>query len=207
MTASPYSLVAQEILGLVVFVPDPEEVRRRYENVSESVDAFPFPFWSRIWPSAVALSLFIDQYPEYVKDKMVVEVGSGLSLPSFIASRYAHFVLATDFAEDAVEITKLNLEKLGIKNVKAEQLDWNKWPDDFIADTVLMSDVSYAPSEFEQLHKIIDRLLSGGSTIILSTPDRLMSKSFIDFVMPYIALRETMTIDETEILVIVLKSK
>ena len=138
---------------------------------------------------------------------MVVELGAGLSIPSFIASRYAYSVLATDFAEEAIEFTKLNLDKLGIQNVKAEQLDWNEWPDDLIADTILMSDVNYSPSQFEQLRIIIDQLLSRGTTIILSTPDRLMSKAFIDFVMPYIALREAKTIEEIEILVIVLKSK
>jgi len=207
MTPSPYPLIEKEILGLTIFIPDPEEVRRRYENAREDEEALPFPFWSRIWPSAIALSIFLEQHTDYLKDRVVVELGAGLSIPSFIASRYAHSVLATDFAEEAIEFTKLNLDKLGIQNVKAEQLDWNEWPDDLIADTILMSDVNYSPSQFEQLRIIIDQLLSRGTTIILSTPDRLMSKAFIDFVMPYIALREAKTIEEIEILVIVLKNK
>lgn len=205
MTSSPYPLIEREILGLKVFIPDPKEIQRHYENAREDNEALPFPFWSRIWPSAIALSIFIEQHQVYVKDRVVVELGAGLSIPSFIASRYAKSVLATDFAEDAIEFTKLNLGKLGIQNLSAELLDWNEWPAELIADTVLMSDVNYSPSEFEQLNKIIDQLLSKGATIILSTPDRLMSKSFIDYVMPYIALRETKIIDETEILVIVLK--
>ena len=67
--------------------------------------------------------------------------------------------------------------------------------------------MNYSPSQFEQLRNIIVQLLTRGTTIILSTPDRLMSKAFIDFVMPYIALREAKTIEEIEILVIVLKNK
>jgi predicted nicotinamide N-methyase len=82
---------------------------------------------------------FIEQHPDYVKDKIVVELGAGLSIPSFMASRYARSVMATDLVEDAVEITRLNIEKLGIENISAEMLDWNKVADRLLADTILMS--------------------------------------------------------------------
>ena len=61
-----------------------------------------FPYWSKVWPSAEALALFILQHPEYIAGKMVVELGAGLGLPSLVAAQMAASVLCTDYEPEAV---------------------------------------------------------------------------------------------------------
>jgi predicted nicotinamide N-methyase len=203
----PYTLSRQKVLDLDLLVPDPDKVRMLYEEGRAAELLEPFPFWTRIWPSAMALSSFIECHPKYVEGKKILELGAGLALPSFIASRYAGSVLATDYIEDAVWLMKQNIEALKLQNINAELMDWHKLPENVKADTVLLSDINYSPDAFDALHNVIEQFLRNGSIIILTTPGRLVSNAFIDFLMPYIAYRELTDIDGTEILLVVLIKK
>jgi len=155
----------------------------------------------------MALSLFIKSHRQYIEGKKILELGAGLALPSFIASCYAGSVLATDYVDDAVSLMKQNIEALKLQNITAELMDWHKLPENIKADTVLLSDINYSPDAFDALHKVIEQFLGNGSTIILTTPGRLVANAFIDFLMPYIAYRELTDIDGTEILLVVLLKK
>lgn len=44
------------------------------------------PYWSRPWPSAVALAKLILQQPSIVADRRVCEVGAGLGIASIAAA-------------------------------------------------------------------------------------------------------------------------
>ena len=203
----PYTLSRQKVLDLDLLVPDPEKVRMLYDEGRATELLEPFPFWTRIWPSAMALSLFIESHRQYIEGKRILELGAGLALPSFIASRYAGSVLATDYIEDAVLLMKQNIETLKLQNINAELMDWHKLPENIKADTVLLSDINYSPDTFDALHNAIEQFLGNGSTILLTTPGRLVANTFIEFLMPYIAYRELTDIDGTEILLVALLKK
>jgi predicted nicotinamide N-methyase len=201
----PYTLSRQKVFDLDILLPDPEEVKEIFENHQVAGIEKPFPFWTRVWPSAMAMSIFIDNNAHYVAGKDVLELGAGLAIPSFIASRYAEHVLTSDHIDEAIWLLRKNISELKISNIRAEQMDWNALPEDIHADTVIMSDVNYSPESFHPLNKIIKRYLNARSVIILSTPGRIAAKSFLDFLVPYIAVRETMDISGTQILILVLK--
>jgi len=201
----PYRLSRQKVFDLDILLPDPEEVKKVFENHQAAGLEKPFPFWTRIWPSAMAMTIFIGNNAHYVAGKDVLELGAGLAIPSFIASRYAGQVLASDHIDEAIWLLRKNISELKISNIRAEQLDWNELPEDIHADTVIMSDVNYSPQSFHPLSKVINRYLNAGSDIILSTPGRIAAKSFLDFLLPYIAVREVIDIYGTEILILVLK--
>lgn len=201
-----YALNSQSVFELDILVPDEKEVRVQYLQDQEKGIQSQFPYWSRIWPSAIAMAGFLERHKEYIGSK-VLELGAGLAIPSFIASRYATHVRASDFMEESVWLAKKNIIRLKLDNVSAEQLDWSNLPGDIQADTVLMSDVNYSPKDFDTLQKVILRFLKAGSSIILSTPGRLAGKSFIEFLLPYIAYKETMDISGAEILIAVMIKK
>src|SRR5688572_26276189 len=82
-----------------LFVPDALDVQQSYSN-----GIIPFPYWSQVWPSAIALSEFIVSNQQLVHNKNILELGAGLGLPSLVASKYAASVLCSDKEEEAVEI-------------------------------------------------------------------------------------------------------
>jgi predicted nicotinamide N-methyase len=202
-----YRLVRQQYFGLDLHIPDPEQVKNKYEADRHNGVEPEFPFWSRAWPSSIALSHFIENDPSFVTGRKIIELGAGLAIPSFVASRYASAVLATDYLDEAVVLMDENINALKLGNVKAEKLNWNDLPGIIQADTVIMSDLNYWPSEFSRLFAIIQNFLLSGSTILLATPQRLMAKSFIESLMSYIRFWQTMIINDTEILIVVLKNQ
>ncbi len=102
---------------------------------------------------------------------------------------------------------RFNIDELKLDNTRAELLDWNNLPAGISADTVLMSDVNYSPRSFDSLIHIIEYFLGRDATIILATPARIVAKSFVDFLMPYIACQESMDISGTEVFIAVLVKK
>ena len=174
----PFPVSLQTILldqtKLQLFVPDAIAVRFAYEK-----GAIPFPYWSQVWPAAKALAQFILQRPHYTGGKKVLELGGGLGLPSLVAARNAQQVLCTDVAAEAVDIVRQSAAHLHLQNFRADVLDWQYVPQALQADVLLLSDINYEPAAFAAMQRVIDFFLNQGTTILLSTPQRLMAKNFI----------------------------
>jgi predicted nicotinamide N-methyase len=64
-------------------------------------------------------------------------------------------------------------------------LNWNHLPNDLTADVLLFSDINYDRDQFDQLYQVIQRFLLQGAMILLTTPQRLMAKPFIEKLLPF----------------------
>lgn len=166
-------------LGLQLKVPDPYGVKEKYRAAQQSGKPMDFPYWTRIWPSAVALSEYILENREMFRNQRVLELGAGIGLPSFVAARYASSVIASDYLPEIKEWLDFNIASLGIKNMESRQLDWTGLSQDIQADLVLMSDLNYEPAQFPALRELINRFLQAGAAILISSPHRLAGRSFL----------------------------
>lgn len=184
-----------------LFVPDEAAMKEAYQRAE-----IPFPYWSKLWPAAIALSKFLLDHPELIKAKKVVELGGGLGLPSLVAAPYAASVLCTDCAVDATVIARESGTQNGCTNFKTAVIDWNDLPEELTADVVLLSDVNYDPASFENLWRLVNQLLKKGVTVILSTPQRLVAKGFVESILPFCILQEERKVDETPVSLFVLHS-
>jgi methyltransferase-like protein 23 len=187
-----------------LFVPDAQEVQHQYFQQRQLQTHVPFPHWTKLWPAALAMSDFIYAHPELVKDKKVLELAAGLGLPSFVAARYAKEVCCSDYLNEAVVAMRKTVQHLQLNNVTCALLDWNHLPDDLTTDVLLLSDINYDPEQFDQLYHVLQRFLQQGSQIILTTPQRLMAKPFIEKVLPLCKQQFEMTSDNTSISLLVL---
>ncbi len=199
-----YTLINEQAVGINILVPDPEEVRLRYLADHEKGIQTEFPYWSRVWPSSLAMAIFLEQHPEYIGEQ-VLELGAGMGLPSFMAARYASSVRVSDYLDETVRLLQKNISRLELTNIVAEKLDWNSLPEDIFMDTLLLSDINYDPSDFKSLQDIIRKFVNAGVTIILSTPERIAGKSFINFLVPYIIHRETIVVAGTSVLIVIVR--
>ncbi len=156
------------------------------------------PFWGRAWPSALAMIQFLETNPVYIQDKKVVEIAAGLGLPAFYASQFAIDTIVSDYAAEAVQWMQQNIGLNGLSNIEAKQINWNSLPPDLNANTLLLCDVNYDPSQFEALLKMIHHFLAKGSTIILTTPQRLVGRSFISSFLEHVIINEVLEIQQDE---------
>lgn len=183
---------------LFLYVPIPEMVKPTYEQLLGLNAHTAFPFWAKIWSSSKALSGFLALEPHWIKEKKVLEIGAGVGLPSFSIAHLAKEVIVTDHAKDAVELINKNINHLCVNNMTAMCLDWNNFPTLDCIDTVLLSDVNYAPDEFGPLLKLIGALMDQGAVVVIATPERIMAAPFVEALQPYIQRSFLQPIEELE---------
>ncbi|MFL5743163.1 MAG: class I SAM-dependent methyltransferase [Niastella sp.] len=177
-----------------LFVPDPQEVQDHYLQQKQVQAEVPFPHWTKLWPAGLAMADFIHQHPELVQDKNVLELAAGLGLPGFVAARYAKAICCSDYLQEAVDAMTRTVQHVQLSNVTCQVLDWNFLPDDLTADILLLSDINYDPDQFDQLYQVLQRFLQQGATILLTTPQRLMAKPFIEKLLPFCKQQYEMTV-------------
>ena len=189
---------------LSLYIPHPEKVKPVYESLLAKDPTTPFPFWAKLWPAALAMTSFLQQHPGYVQGKQILEIGAGIGLPSFTIASIAGSVIVSDHATEAVMLMEKNIEHLGLTHTKAMWLDWNNVPAGLHADTILLSDVNYDPTQFDVLLALIRRFVQQGSTVILATPQRITAGRFTTELNVYIRETETMIKDGVDVGIVVL---
>jgi predicted nicotinamide N-methyase len=128
--------------------------------------------------------------------RRVLELAAGLGLPSLVAAHYAAAVTCSDYLPEAVAVAERSASLNGLSNMECAVLDWHRVPRELTADVLLLSDINYDPSEFEVLYALLLSFWERGTSIILSTPQRLMAKPFIERLQPLCVLQEEILIQQ-----------
>jgi predicted nicotinamide N-methyase len=135
------------------------------------------PYWAELWSSGVALAAAVAARD--LRGAQVLELGCGLGLPSVAAALSGARVLATDWAPEALEVTRRNAERNGAR-VETVLADWSA-PDPLLErapfDLVLCADVLYEPRNVDALLELLPRL---GSEVLLGEPGRPTAARFFE---------------------------
>ncbi len=161
--------------GIEIFVPDslPLKETHRNKNVASL-------YWAKVWPAAPGLCVFLHNNLHYIKNKNVLELAAGPGLPGIFCAAFACQVCISDIEPQAVALMQQTVVHHQIKNISCRVIDWNNLHNVPLPEVLLLSDINYEPSQFEQLLSVIHYFLNNQCTVILSTPQRLMAKDFIN---------------------------
>jgi predicted nicotinamide N-methyase len=194
-----------------IYIPAYEAVKAIYAALLESDPATPFPYWAKVWPSAIALLDVLQKHPNWIKDKNVLELGAGIGLPSLMMAGITKSIQISDYNIEAVELLRKNIEHLQLENAEALKLDWNALPEAIHPEVLILSDVNYDPTQFDALISLIEKFILQGSTVILSTPQRIMASPFVLALSTFIIADYVELVDENgvnqEISILVLSKK
>jgi predicted nicotinamide N-methyase len=194
-----------------IYIPVYEALEAVYASLIKSDPATPFPYWAKVWPSAIALLNVLKAHPHLIQNKHVLEIAAGIGLPSLMMADIAKSIQISDYDKEAVALLQKNIEHLQLQNAEALQLDWNALPEAIYPEVIILSDVNYDPTQFVTLTKLIEKFIHQGSTVILSTPQRIMASSFVQKLEGYIIERHEALVDENgipkEISILVLSKK
>ena len=179
-----------------IYVPIYDAVKAIYTDLLAMDPATPFPYWAKVWPSAIALHNVLQKHPSLIRDKTVLELGAGIGLPSLLMASEAKAIQVSDYDSEAVELLRKNIAHLQLQNVQALQMDWNDLPENIDPEVIILSDVNYDPTQFETLKKMIEKFIYQGCTIILSTPQRIMASPFVQQLESLIIERYETLVDE-----------
>jgi predicted nicotinamide N-methyase len=194
-----------------IYIPAYKAVKAIYADLLELDPATPFPYWAKVWPSSIALLDVLKAHPHLIQNKDVLEIGAGIGLPSLMMADITKSIQISDYEKEAVELMQKNIEHLELENVEALQLDWNALPEAIHPEVVILSDINYDPTQFDALVSLIEKFILQGSTVILSTPQRIMASSFVLALSTFIIADYVELVDENgvnqEISILVLSKK
>ena len=135
------------------------------------------PYWAELWPSGLALARHVATLD--LAGRRVLELGCGLGLPALAAALRGADVLATDWADDAIDLLRRNAARNGA-GLHVERVRWSA-PESLLRaapwDLVLGADLLYEERNAEQLAALLPRL---GGEILLGEPGRPSAKDFLD---------------------------
>jgi predicted nicotinamide N-methyase len=135
------------------------------------------PYWAELWPSGAALARVVADFD--LAGKRVLELGTGLGLPSLAAALRDADVLATDWADDAVTLLRENAARNGIA-LRAERVRWDE-PGGLLDgtpwDLVLGADLLYEERNANLLLELLPRL--GARDVLLAEPGRPAAAAFL----------------------------
>lgn len=165
-------------------LPDGSELRvLQPSEVAELPDDGPVewapvaPYWAVLWRSGVALGRELAKAPG-LAGLRVVELGCGLGVPSLVAARAGAEVLATDEAEEALELVELNARENGLA-VRIARAAWDA-AGELVGrgpfDLVLAADVLYERQSVAALLSLLPRL---GGEVWLADPGRPGAAAFL----------------------------
>lgn len=163
--------------SLDIFVPDPVSLLAAYKKETKEATSL---YWTKVWPAAIGLCTFLANNLHYIQNKKVLELAAGPGLPGIFCAEYAQGVCISDIEAEAVAMIEQSITHHQIKNTESCIIDWNELEQVPLSEIILLSDINYNPAQFEELLAAVNYLLSKKCTIILSTPQRLMAKDFIN---------------------------
>lgn len=136
------------------------------------------PYFGVLWPASIALSLYLADHPELVRNKSVLELGCGLGLPSLVATHLGGKVIATDFHPDVEEYFKRNCRHSSL-DCDYKRLNWREDTLEEKFEVVIGSDVLYESKHPKEVARGLLKFVRPGGTIILSDPGRAYVQQFV----------------------------
>ncbi|MEO8571029.1 MAG: 50S ribosomal protein L11 methyltransferase [Chloroflexota bacterium] len=135
------------------------------------VSSVPIPFWAFAWAGGLAIARYIQEHPEEVGDKCVVDFATGSGLCAIVAIRHgAAMAIGVDidpFAEAAVALNaRANGVRVGF--IGRDLLD-EEPPD---ADLLLAGDTWYEGPLADRVLPWLRRAAAKGTRVLVGDPGR-----------------------------------
>jgi ETFB lysine methyltransferase len=137
------------------------------------------PYWADVWPSARVLAERVATMP--VDDRRFLELGCGAGLVSVAAAIAGFDVTATDYYDEALRFTALNVLMNTGALIDTRIGDWRRFPHDIGRfELVVGSDVLYEQPHAGLIAGVLDRTLTARGSAIIADPGRIAAPQFVD---------------------------
>ncbi|HEX5075065.1 MAG TPA: methyltransferase domain-containing protein [Gemmatimonadaceae bacterium] len=137
------------------------------------------PYWADVWPSSRVLAERVATMP--VDGRRFLELGCGAGLVSVAAAIAGFDVTATDYYEEALRFTALNVLVNTGALIDTRIGDWRRFPHDIGRfELVVASDVLYEQPHASLIAGVLDRTLTARGSGIIADPGRVAAPRFVD---------------------------
>lgn len=145
-------------------------------DVDRLLDSLPpdseIPYWAVLWESAIGLSEWLAEHPEWVAGRCVLELGAGLGLCGIVAAKLGASVVQTDYDVRALELAAGNARLNHLPSPSQFQADWRDWRHQDQYEVILGSDLFYDRQLHTPLLRVLQSALLPGGILLLADPWR-----------------------------------
>jgi len=143
------------------------------------VDDERLPYWADLWPSARVLAERVATMS--VDGRRFLELGCGTGLVSVAAAIAGFDVTATDYYDEALRFTALNVLVNTGALIDTRIGDWRRFPHDIGRfELVVASDVLYEQPHAGLIAGVLDRTLTARGSAVIADPGRIAAPQFVD---------------------------
>ncbi|HXG72113.1 MAG TPA: methyltransferase domain-containing protein [Gemmatimonadaceae bacterium] len=137
------------------------------------------PYWADVWPSSIILAEKLLELDG--RGGTAIELGCGVGLSTLAAIKAGYNVLATDYYDDAVDVTRANVFRNFGSRACARLVDWRHLPSDLGRfDLVFASDVLYEKEYAALLPGLLKQLMSEAGFVLIADPGRVAAPLFVE---------------------------
>jgi predicted nicotinamide N-methyase len=137
------------------------------------------PYWADVWPSSIVLAEKLLELDG--TGKVALELGCGVGLSTLAAMSSGYDVLATDYYEDALDVTRANVFRNLGRQARTRLVDWRHLPGNLGQfDLVFASDVLYEKEYAALLPVLLDGLLAPKGIALVADPGRVAAPIFVE---------------------------
>jgi predicted nicotinamide N-methyase len=138
------------------------------------------PYWTELWPAAIALSQYLVDIQKTLRNKNILELAAGLALPSIVAGYYSKKITISDYIEDSLIFAKKNYCMNHEVEANYKTIDWRQFKATDSTEIILASDIAYESRYQKALTDKIQTWLEEGVEFIFTEPGRPTANNFIE---------------------------
>lgn len=163
--------------GRVVEIAHPADAEDLIDEAAFERDE-RLPYWADLWPSARVLAEVVVRMSG--DGKSLLELGCGSGLVSTAAALAGFEVHATDYYDDALRFTRMNVWRNADVEPRTRHVDWRRLPADLGRyDVVVASDVLYERPYAALVAKAMSVAVRPTGMILLADPGRVAMDDFL----------------------------
>ncbi len=147
--------------------------------VNSSSEKIELPFWAKIWPTSIVLSLFIQRLKP--DDKDLLELGCGVGVCGLFAAKCGFRVTLSDINEDALLFSQINILKNKLEDkANIEKIDFTKTDLGKKYDIILGSEILYSDKDYENIYHFLRKHIKENGEIIIGKEQDIKAKRFFE---------------------------
>ena len=183
--------IAQKKFGELVFEPitvgpttvEVLQIKDLEAYIDKLVNSSPkkieLPFWAKIWPTSIVLSLFIQRLNPNGKE--LLELGCGVGVCGLFAAKHGFRVTLSDINEDALLFSQINILKNKLEDkAKVEKIDFTKDDLGKRYDIILGSEILYSDKDYENIYHFLNKHIKEDGEVIIGKEQDIKAKRFFE---------------------------
>jgi len=137
-------------------------------------DVADFPFWIKLWESAIVLADLMATLPHRPRAGLL-ELGAGLGAPGLIAAASGFRVTISDYQKEILDFPRVSAAVSGLADVDFAVVDWLNPPELAPYEVIIGAEVLFRADFFAPLLSLFQKMLAPGGSVYLAHDMRRQS--------------------------------